>query len=229
MRYRSPSCRRRRCAAPLRELAAQRRRFGYRRLHLLLTREGCHMNHKRFRRLYAQEKLQVPQAGGRKRALGMRAPLALPNGPNERWSLDFVSDAFTDSRRFRILAIVDDFTREMPGADPRHVDVGCARGARAGPDLIGAGRPKSCRLRQRPTSGSGLRSSNRSPSAEGGQRSKSTSSKRLPPSRNELSSIANTGSSTRYIGPHRPQHEMQFQVEDPSIIYRVADAPSRPC
>ena len=57
--------------------------------------------------------------------------------------------------------------------------------------------------------------------------SKSTSSKRLPPSRNELSAIANTGSLTRYIGPHRPQHEMQFQAEDPSIIYRVADAPSR--
>jgi len=58
--------------------------------------------------------------------------------------------------------------------------------------------------------------------------SKATSSKRLPPSRNELSAIANTGSSTRYIGPHRPQNEMQFQAEDPSIIYRVADAPSRP-
>ena len=70
------------------------------------------MNLKRFRRLYRDEKLQVRKRGGRKRALGMRAPIALPNGPNERWSLDFVSDAFTDSRRFRILAIVDDFTRE---------------------------------------------------------------------------------------------------------------------
>src|SRR5213075_1745560 len=50
--------------------------------------------------------------GGRKRALGTRAPLLLPQGPNQRWSLDFLSDAFTDSRRFRILAIVDDFTRE---------------------------------------------------------------------------------------------------------------------
>ena len=48
----------------------------------------------------------------RKRALGVRALLALPNGPNERWSLGFVSDCFTDGRRFRILAIVDDFTRE---------------------------------------------------------------------------------------------------------------------
>ena len=70
------------------------------------------MNQKRFRRLYREEKLQVRKRGGRKRALGLRAPIALPNGPNERWSLDFVSDAFTDGRRFRILAIVDDFTRE---------------------------------------------------------------------------------------------------------------------
>ena len=60
----------------IRELAAHRRRFGYRRLHLLLTREGCHMNHKRFRRLYREEKLQVRKRGGRKRALGVRAPLA---------------------------------------------------------------------------------------------------------------------------------------------------------
>ena len=49
--------------------------------------------------------------GGRKRALGMRAPIALPGGSNERWSLDFVSDSFIDGRRFRILAIVEDFTR----------------------------------------------------------------------------------------------------------------------
>src|SRR5205807_6007992 len=50
--------------------------------------------------------------GGRKRALGTRAPLLLPQGPNQRWSLDFLSDALSDGRRFRILAIVDDFTRE---------------------------------------------------------------------------------------------------------------------
>lgn len=96
----------------LRELATVRRRFGYRRLHLLLQREGAHMNHKKLRRLYAEERLQVRRRGGRKRALGTRAPITLPQGPNQRWSLDFVSDTFTDSRRFRILAVVDDFTRE---------------------------------------------------------------------------------------------------------------------
>jgi putative transposase len=57
-------------------------------------------------------RLQVKRRGGRKRALGTRAPLAVPQGANQRWSLDFPSDAFTDGRRFRILAVVDDFTRE---------------------------------------------------------------------------------------------------------------------
>ena len=62
--------------------------------------------------LYREAKLTVRKRGGRKRALGTRRPLALPSRPNERWSLDFVSDAFTDGRRFRVLAVVDDFTRE---------------------------------------------------------------------------------------------------------------------
>ena len=70
------------------------------------------MNHKKLRRLYREERLQVRRRGGRKRALGTRATMALPQGPNQRWSLDFLSDAMTDGRRFRILAIVDDFTRE---------------------------------------------------------------------------------------------------------------------
>ena len=70
------------------------------------------MNHKKLRRLYAEERLQVRRRGGRKRALGTRTPLAIPQGPNHRWSMDFLSDALSDGRRFRILAIVDDFTRE---------------------------------------------------------------------------------------------------------------------
>ena len=96
----------------LKELAGERRRFGWRRLKLLLDREGMRMNHKKLRRLYAQERLQVRRRGGRKRALGTRAPMTLPQGPNQRWSLDFVSDTLTDGRRFRILVVVDDFTRE---------------------------------------------------------------------------------------------------------------------
>jgi len=112
MRY----CRRRRDEAAvrvrLRELASIRRRFGYRRLHILLRREGIIMNHKKLRRLYREERLQVRRRGGRKRALGTRMPMTIPQAPNQRWSLDFVSDALADGRRFRILAIVDDFTRE---------------------------------------------------------------------------------------------------------------------
>lgn len=96
----------------LRDLAAQRRRFGYRRLLILIRREGTRVNHKKLRRLYAEERLQVRHRGGRKRALGTRAPMAVPQAPNLRWSLDFVSDTLTDGRRFRVLTVVDDFTRE---------------------------------------------------------------------------------------------------------------------
>lgn len=98
--------------ARLRELAAQRRRFGYRRLHLLLRREGFRVNHKKLFRLYREERLTVRRRGGRKRALGSRTPLLVPWGPCQRWSLDFATDALADGRRFRILAVVDDFTRE---------------------------------------------------------------------------------------------------------------------
>jgi putative transposase len=96
----------------LRELALERRRFGYRRLHILLRREGIVLNHKKLYRLYREERLMVRKRGGRKRALGTRAPMALPQGLNQRWSLDFVSDALACGRKFRVLALVDDFSRE---------------------------------------------------------------------------------------------------------------------
>ena len=93
-------------------IARERRRFGYRRLHVMLKREGHVVNHKKLFRLYREEKLTVRRRGGRKRAIGTRAPMLVPMRPNERWSLDFVSDQLTDGRRFRILTIVDDCTRE---------------------------------------------------------------------------------------------------------------------
>ena len=96
----------------LKALAQERRRFGYGRLHVLLRREGYAVNHKRLFRLYREERLMVRRRGGRKRAVGTRAPIMLPDGPNVRWSLDFVHDQLGDGRRFRILAIVDDCTRE---------------------------------------------------------------------------------------------------------------------
>jgi transposase InsO family protein len=73
------------------------------------------MNQKKLRRLYREVKLQVRQRSGRWRALGTRRPMLVPdrvNARNARWSLDFVSDTFTDGRRFRVLAIFDDYTRE---------------------------------------------------------------------------------------------------------------------
>lgn len=93
-------------------VASERRRFGYRRIHVMLQRQGIEMNIKKLRRLYGEEKLQVRKRGGRKRALGTRRPMLVPDRANQRWSLDFVSDSFTDGRRFRVLAIVDDHTRE---------------------------------------------------------------------------------------------------------------------
>jgi len=96
----------------MKSLAHERRRFGYRRLHILLRREGYVVNHKRLFRLYREERLMVRRRGGRKRAMGTRAPMTMPFAPNDRWSLDFVSDQLLDGRRFRILAVVDDCTRE---------------------------------------------------------------------------------------------------------------------
>ena len=96
----------------LREIALERRRFGYRRLGIMLAREGIVMNHKKLLRLHREENLRVRRRRGRKRAMGTRAPMTLPQGPNQRWSLDFVSDTLVCSRRIRILAVVDDFTRK---------------------------------------------------------------------------------------------------------------------
>jgi putative transposase len=100
----------------LRALARERRRFGYRRLLIFLHREGFVVNHKRLFRIYREERLMARKRGGRKRALGVRAPMAVPRLPDDRWSLDFVSDQLASGRRFRILAIFDDCTRECLAA-----------------------------------------------------------------------------------------------------------------
>ena len=96
----------------MREIANERRRFGYRRLAILLKREGKGMNLKKVYRLYREERLTVRKRGDRKRALGTRAPMAIPQEPNQRWSLDFVSDALACGRRFRMLNVIDDYSRE---------------------------------------------------------------------------------------------------------------------
>lgn len=100
----------------LRALAGERRRFGYRRLHVLLRREGRVMNRKKTQRLYREEGLSVRKRRGRKKATGTRAPLLTVALPNARWSVDFVHDQFVCGRRFRIFNVIDDVTKECLAA-----------------------------------------------------------------------------------------------------------------
>ena len=102
----------------LRDLAHQRRRFGYRRLHILLRRDGILINRKKTQRLFREEGLTVRRRKGRKRAVGTRALAPVLALPNQRWSLDFVHDQMATGRRFRALNVVDDVTRECLAAVP---------------------------------------------------------------------------------------------------------------
>jgi putative transposase len=102
----------------LRELANTRRRFGYRRLFVLLRQHGEPSGLNRIYRLYQEEGLSVRKRRARRRAVGTRAPILVETRPNARWSLDFVHDQFANGRRFRILNIVDDVTRECLAAIP---------------------------------------------------------------------------------------------------------------
>ena len=96
----------------LRDLAGSRVRYGYRRLTILLRREGWKVNAKRIYRLYREEGLQVQRVRHAKRAAHVRVPLSGAVKPNQRWSMDFVSDRLVDGRWFRILTVVDQYTRE---------------------------------------------------------------------------------------------------------------------
>ena len=100
----------------LRELANERRRFGYRRLFIPLRREGERSGINRIHGLYREEGLAVRKRRARRKAVRTRAPFLVEAGPNARWSLDFVYDQFADGRRFRVLNIVDDATKECLGA-----------------------------------------------------------------------------------------------------------------
>jgi putative transposase len=140
--------------ARLRALAAERPRFGYRRLHAVLRREGIVVNHKRVARLYREEELAVRRRSRKRLAREGRGTAPAPTAPNERWGLDFMSDAVAGGRRLRLLCVLDLCTREalaiavdtsLPGA--RVVDVldrlATARGQPAelvldnGPELTG--------------------------------------------------------------------------------------------
>ncbi len=98
--------------ARLVELAGERRRFGYRRLHALVRREGIEVNHKRIYRLYSDAGLSVRRRKKRHGVAVERQTLELPSSPNQVWSMDFVSDALANGRRIKVLTIVDDFSKE---------------------------------------------------------------------------------------------------------------------
>lgn len=100
----------------MKTLAGVRRRFGYRRLHTLLRREGRVVNVKRTYRVSRQLGLSVRKRR-RKKVAAPRQPRPAPERPNQRWSMDFVSDALANGRRVRCLTIVDDFTRECPAIE----------------------------------------------------------------------------------------------------------------
>ncbi len=99
----------------LRDLANERRRFGYRRLFVLLRREGEVSG---INRIYREEGLTVRKRKARRKAIGTRAPILIEARVNARWSLDFVHDQFACGRRFRVLNVVDDVTRECLAAIP---------------------------------------------------------------------------------------------------------------
>ena len=96
----------------LRDLAAERKRFGYRRLGVLLKRDGFKANHKKIYRIYTEEGLAVRKRSKKRLPRDRTAALPPSSAPNARWSIDFMSDSLASGRRFRTLNIVDDFTRE---------------------------------------------------------------------------------------------------------------------
>jgi len=110
-RYRSKPDRNQELREKLVQLGHERPRFGYRRLGVLLAREGEQVNHKRLFRVYREAGLSVKRTRRKKLVrTGVSQPVL--TAPNEEWSLDFVSDALADGRSLRILTVVDNFTRE---------------------------------------------------------------------------------------------------------------------
>ena len=96
----------------IKNLAEERRRFGQKRIYVLLKREGWKVNHKKVERIYREERLMVRVRRRKKRASVVRVPLSPAQRINQRWSMDFVSDSLRNGRRFRGLCVVDDYSRE---------------------------------------------------------------------------------------------------------------------
>jgi putative transposase len=108
--------------------AAVRARYGYRRLHTLVAREGIVANHKRVHRVYREAGLQVRRRRRKRLTRADRVPLPAPNGRGERWSMDLMADTLADGRAFRTLNIVDDFSRECVAIEVERSLPGCAGG-----------------------------------------------------------------------------------------------------
>ncbi len=150
MRYQPRSTETPELADRIKAIALERRRFGYRRVHQMLRREGLQVNHKKVYRLYSEAGLGVRKRRRRKGIMVERQPLLLPGAPNHTWSMDFVMDALASGRRIKCLTIVDDFTKEC-------LDIPVANGI-SGPqvartlDAIAAfrGYPKAIRTDQGP-------------------------------------------------------------------------------
>lgn len=104
----------------LRELAEERHKFGAPRLHIMLQREGYQINHKRTERLYREEGLSLRLKKRKKRESHLRVIIDRPERVNQHWSMDFVSDSLFNGRKFRVLTVVDDFSRECPVLEADH-------------------------------------------------------------------------------------------------------------
>jgi putative transposase len=123
----------------IRDLAHARPRFGYNRIWVLLRREGWLVNRKRVRRLYRLEGLQVRMRVRRRKHMALhRGPAPVPIGPQERWSMDFVHDQLADGRPFRVLTVVDQWSRQSPILEPA-LGIGGRDVAAALDRAIGAG------------------------------------------------------------------------------------------
>ncbi len=115
-RYRSIACGQAALRMRIRDIASTRVRYGYKRIHVLLQREGWRINHKRVYRLYCEEGLNLRRKKAKKRT-GMHRFLVRKEAKslNECWSMDFASDSLFNGKRFRVLTVVDIYSRECLG------------------------------------------------------------------------------------------------------------------
>ena len=147
VRYRSQAKDQSALRIRIRDFATSRVRYGYRRIQILLQREGWKVNHKRVYRLYKQEGLELRLKTRKKKRVALpRAVCPEAVAPNDRWSIDFVSDRLSDGRAFRVLSLVDNVSRVSPALEADFKMTGervCEVLNRA---IVAHGLPKTIRL-----------------------------------------------------------------------------------